>query len=579
MILAAAVAGLGAACGGNDDGGDVVPMSLTIEPADAVFTVTNGVAVKQSYTVTVTYSDGNKVDATQYALLKLVDPQYGEFSRAELEVNGNGAGVTRVTAQVDKLTGDTGLTVYVKKSIVDPGLPDTLPGQFENATEDPALAPAIKYPADKVLVSPNIGSFDVHWTSANTNVFQMRMRNEFIDVVRYTTGLTPPSNERFWTAFAPSEWFPIASTKTQLKLELAAMNTNDPTKKGTAAPQVVDVTNENTRGGIYYWTTTDPASILRYDVEKPEVPPSKLFETGAEPGGAGTCHGCHALSKDGSKLAMTLDGGNGRGVAINVIDRALDIAVNTNMRWNFATYTPDAKKLLTVYEGALTLRDGAGGAPLASIPNSAADKKATHPDLSPDGTSLVNAECGTASNDAFRVNCGLVIRPFDVAGNAAGAIKPLVAAGEGGLNSFYPSFSPDGKWIAFSRSAANEDAYNAVTAETWIIKADGSAPPIKLAAADKDQAGRTNSWPRWVPFSQTFGASNEPLFYLTFSSMRPYGVRLPTGGRPQIWMTPFFPARAEAGQDPSGPSFRLPFQSVANGNHIAQWTQAIVVIE
>lgn len=578
-MLLAAVAGLGAACGSNDNGGDVVPMSVTIEPADASFTITNDVAVKQNYTVTVTYSDGKKVDATQYAILKLADPQFGDFDRAELNVTGGGAGVTRISAQVDTITGDTGLTVYVKKSILDPGLPDTLPGQFESATEDASLAPAIKYPADQVLISPNVGSFDVHWTTANTNVFQLRMRNEFVDVIRYTTGLTPPTNERFWTALTPNEWYPLASTKARLKLEVAAMNTNDPTKKGTSPAQVVDVTNENTRGGIYYWTTTTPASILRYDAEKPNDPPSKLFQAGQEPGGAGTCHGCHALSKDGSKLAMTLDGGNGRGVSVDVATRGLDVAVADSMRWNFATFTPDAKKLLTVFDGNLTLRDTNGGAPLGDIPNSADNKKATHPDLSPDGTQLVNAECGVGDNDAFRVNCGLVIRPFDVAGNTAGAIKPLVAAGEGGMNSYYPSFSPDGKWVAFSRSAAGVSAYNAASAETWIIKADGSAPPIKLTAADKDQAGRTNSWPRWVPFAQSFGPTNEPLFYLTFSTMRPYGVRLPTGGRPQIWMTPFFPARAEAGQDPSGPSFHLPFQSVANGNHIAQWTQAVVVIE
>lgn len=48
-------------------------------------------------------------------------------------------------------------------------------------------------------------------------------------------------------------------------------------------------------------------------------------------------------------------------------------------------------------------------------------------------------------------------------------------------------------------------------------------------------------------------------------------------GGPQIWMTPVFPARAAAGQDPSGNAFRVPFQDVGTSNHIAQWTQAVVV--
>ena len=32
--------------------------------------------------------------------------------------------------------------------------------------------------------------------------------------------------------------------------------------------------------------------------------------------------GCHALSRDGTKIAMTLDGAGGRGAIFNVADRA-----------------------------------------------------------------------------------------------------------------------------------------------------------------------------------------------------------------------------------------------------------------
>jgi hypothetical protein len=42
-------------------------------------------------------------------------------------------------------------------------------------------------------------------------------------------------------------------------------------------------------------------------------------------------------------------------------------------------------------------------------------------------------------------------------------------------------------------------------------------------------------------------------------------------------MAPFFPDKALAGQDPTGPAFRMPFQLLESGNHIAQWTQAVVI--
>lgn len=556
---------------GNSDKPQPYLVSLAIVPAELSVTVVNGQPVTQDYQVFVTDSEGKTDEVTELVILKLADERYGAFTGAKLAISGLGAGPTKVMASLETVSAEAALTVYVKKQLVDGDLPATTPNDFDNATEDPQLAPTIRYPLDRILVPPNIGKFEVHWQST-ASVFELRMRNTYVDVRRYTKGLTPPAPQPFWAAFELAEWSPIASSKEQLTLEVAGMTPQLPGKKGTSVRQVVDVTNENTRGGIYYWAS-GPGAVMRYDVGKPSVPAARMFAAGQVPGTGNNCHGCHTLSKDGSKLAMTIDGGNGLGTAVNVADRLPTIAVGANQRWNFATFSPDNQKLLTVYGGAMTLRATTGGAVLATLPNSTS-RFATHPEISPDGTKLVNTECAVAgANDAFSSQCGLVIRSLDLATNSAGAIQVLVPYASG-QESYYPSFSPDGMWIAFTRSAGG--IYDIASAETWLVRADGSAAPIKLATADLDQDNRTNSWARWVPFAQTFGPANETMFYLTFSSKRPFGVRIPTGGVPQIWMTPIFPARALASKDPSGPAFRLPFQDVATGNHIAQWTQAIV---
>jgi hypothetical protein len=44
-------------------------------------------------------------------------------------------------------------------------------------------------------------------------------------------------------------------------------------------------------------------------------------------------------------------------------------------------------------------------------------------------------------------------------------------------------------------------------------------------------------------------------------------------------MTPFFPGRAALGNDPSAKAFRLPFQNLDSSNHIAQWTERVVVLQ
>jgi hypothetical protein len=56
-------------------------------------------------------------------------------------------------------------------------------------------------------------------------------------------------------------------------------------------------------------------------------------------------------------------------------------------------------------------------------------------------------------------------------------------------------------------------------------------------------------------------------------------VRLVNLHRPQIWMTAFVPAAADAQTDPSQPTFRLPFQNIDSNNHIAQWTEQIIVTQ
>jgi hypothetical protein len=66
------------------------------------------------------------------------------------------------------------------------------------------------------------------------------------------------------------------------------------------------------------------------------------------------------------------------------------------------------------------------------------------------------------------------------------------------------------------------------------------------------------------------------MYWITVSSTRDFGVRLVNTRRPQLWMTPFFPARANTQVDPSSKSFRLPFQNIDGNNHIAQWTEQIV---
>jgi Tol biopolymer transport system component len=150
--------------------------------------------------------------------------------------------------------------------------------------------------------------------------------------------------------------------------------------------------------------------------------------------------------------------------------------------------------------------------------------------------------------------------------------KTIVKSAGASENNYYPSFSPDGKWVLFNRAAA--DAYNDAGAEAYVISVDGSIGPIALGNANSTTANQTNSWPRWNPF-----IAHEPtgdLMYLTFSSTRDYGIELVGANQPQIWMAAFDPAKAQMNLDPSAAAFWMPYQDVKSHNHIAQWTATFI---
>lgn len=553
-----------AACGPSGGGDDAAEDAATIEvrPATATLTVMNGVAVEQPYTAHLIFPDGSERDVTAEAEFTVAEGFVGFFQDSTLVANGAGRG--RLVATREGKAGEAVVEVFARDVRVPDGVPPNAPDLFDAATDDPARLALIIYPSDATIVPPNLGDFDVHWSDATgSDLFEIKLATYYADVRVYATGNAAAGA---WLAFLLEEWTLIAQS------ELGA--TIDVTVRGLtqAAPQtsshaaiVVRNSRQDIEGGIYYWAATNTSGvdgIFRHDMGRPgqEAEP---FYTRTE---AGRCVACHALSRDGTKMAVTYDGGNGSANVIDVASRTTVMA--TDSAWNFATFTPDASRLLTVSSGVLSLRDPATAAVITTVPTSG---YSTHPDFSPEGDRIVYVRTDAPSADWYFTGGAIVTQTYGP-GDTFGGEVPLVPSSP---NNYYPSLSPDGEWVLFNRSG--EDAYDDGSAELWVVKVDGSVGPLRLDLANIG-AGLTNSWARWAPFEGTYGETDEPIFWLTFSSKRAFGVRL-AAGRPQIWMTPFFPGRAAAGSDPTAPGFRLPFQDIDSSNHIAQWTETVVPVE
>lgn len=554
--------------GGDDDDAGLAGATLEIAPDDVTISVVDGVGPDQEYTAIIHYQDGSTADVSADTSYSVDDARLGSFDGSVFTAHGATGGESTVRAAYRGVLDTATITVDVTEHRVIGSAPADAPTWFDGATENAGLAPTIVYPADGTMVPPNLGDFEVHWTdSAGCDLFEVRLTSSHVDLRLYVTG-TP--NQGSWAAYLPEEWSTAGGSTRggTLQSTVRGMVSSATDSAGTSTPVDVDVTDQEVEGGIYYWAASgDPYGIFRHDMGRPGEPAEQYY-TSAE---SGRCVACHVLSRDGTKMAVTYDGGNGAAAMVDVASRGIDYGEDPYF-WNFATFEPDGDRILTVSKGLMTLRDTATGNSLGTVTTPGG--YGTHPDFSPDGDAIVYVAPSSPGSDWDFTGGAIITQSFDPGSGTFGSPVTLVAAGA--QNNYYPSWSPDAQWILFNRSNG-EESYDAASAQLWLVKADGSQAPFQLATPDLG-TGLTNSWARWAPFEQALGEETpEPFFWFTFSSKRAFGVRMAQGARPQVWMAPFFPGRV--GGEPSAPAFRLPFQDLATSNHIAQWTEEVVPID
>jgi hypothetical protein len=555
--------------GGNGGTGG---MGLNIVPANATVDITGGSPATLAFQLI-----DNGDDVTSHAVFSVDNGTLGSFSGATFTAYGSAAGVTTIHGAVNGQSTSTSLTVRMKQIVIAPGAPADAPSKF-SGPPDLSIAPAMVYPPDGVLIPPNLNELEVQFTRApSTQLFEIGFSSPALDLLIYAP-CTPVGNG---CGFLPDDptWQLLAHAATSQTVTLSLRATDGAGGPvGVAAPRQLSFADEELQGGLYYWAAASGA-IYRYDFGLRGQKAENFYT----PQSAGaTCVGCHALSRDGSRIAVGLN------VPGPATLRLLDVATRKTLYEsaggpgfsggsNFETLSPDGTAVLTNSGADLALHDSATGNPLGSSP---AITNGTMPDWSADGMNVVFAR-PAASLCPIPNFCGsqpgvdgASLFLSAVNGMSFGAPTQLVPGGA--TNNYYPSFSPDGAFVAFNRS--NGNSYDAPDARVLVVPTTGGAQPVDLGAVNTQQG---NSWPKFAPFVQHF--QGKTIFWLTFSSRRDYGLRLlnSASGSPvaQIWMVAVSPDRLmvneTGGTDAGYPPFWLPFQDISTGNHIAQWTQKV----
>jgi WD40-like Beta Propeller Repeat len=608
--------GLGTGTGTNPDAGsgsspESEVVSISINPQAQTLYVDGGSSVSQTYQVTGSFSDVHTSDVTAMVELSATPSQVGSWVGSTFTASGTQGGVVLVTGILEGAAAQATLTLVMQAIAVDPnspGLPSS-PGQSFNGPPDALHPLKLVYPYSGVVIPPNLSAMQFHFVpNPGETIFELVFQNGLTQSTVFFTcdqwrlnggcAFTPPT--QFWTGLANTN-------RGSGPMSVIVKGSSGPnTSVAASAPISIEFAPDDILGAIYYWTTTNNSAIMRFDFGQSQT----QAQTVLAPSSAtdNQCVGCHALSRDGSKMVAELDGQNdGRLVLFDVATGQRQGSILPSHTSIFESWNPDGSQFVGVYGDSgstdfnLLLFDGSNpeNPPQDIQETGSSTHPADHPDWSADGNSIVFTSVGPAGSP--RTNQRFWGGAIHMVSNGTGTVGwgapvELVPAMDGGVgNRYYPAFAPDSSMVVFCQSICplgNEtdvdcDADSDPSATLYAVAPLPGAQPVALANANQspnpgDTPGRlTNSFPKWSPFTGAGVEGGSKLMWMTFSSTRNYGLLVPpppaiTGeaiASSFLWMVAVDPAKLSQGLDPSYPPFVLPVQQFTTSNHIGQWTE------
>jgi WD40-like Beta Propeller Repeat len=466
-------------------------------------------------------------------------------------------------------------------------LPPDVERAFADARVDPGPGPALVYPTPETMFPPNIARILFQWTASSGNVFRVHFETTKGKLDVYTDGVhatcaKAETGVKCWESAADTLLpYLDAALGGSITFRISALDAAMPGTVWQSPIYAVHVAPKRVGGAIYYWSTT-ARGVRRGTLDGREAA-DYLTPDEAK----GQCVACHTLSRSGKRLSIALPG-DLLGLA-DVVDTVPPVTFGPstqgfsgeNIAASWATFSPDETRLIVAGQGVLSVRDARTAKMIGAAIALPAKMTGSMPDWAPDGKHLVFAASLDATPDRVARHLqGSSIAWLSAAGEGFSGLE-IIAASRGvvsdacvGKESYAnPMFSPDSRWLAFSRGDCESEADP--SAEIILTAAQPNAPKLPLTRANTAVGGKVlarlqNGMPTWAP------SHDASIGWIAFTSARDYGLVLAQGskigvGMHQLWIAAVDLEKTASG-DPSYPAFRLPAQDLTENNHRPFWT-------
>ena len=579
--------------------------SIDIQPARLETTVQVGANATQTFSVTAVIN-GQTEDITAECSFFLGDSAAGSFVGSTLTLLPRSTN-TEITASCRGVQGTAPLLVSLDGTFTLGDAPSNSAELFASATviadSEKLRTPRIEYPLDDAVAPRNIPQVEAQWTAADNDLFHLRIRGPRLAIDVYTTEVEFQLDQASWLLLADS------SAGETITYSVEGTEVDAPEEKFVSDEVKLRLSRDRiNETALYYWASSEGALMNQTfgDVDAP----TRV---------RGNCTSCHSLSRAGTRIAYSrcvdddcVDSIYGGFMRYN---RETDTWVDTvdaddrEFHGSYATFAPvgnpfpddsQAVALFAMQDGYLELfNPDTGDVVTSNAPDMTAihptrdvRRTATMPDWSPDGTLVAFASTPNPNQWIDVSESAIALMDYTFAGGTHNFSRSrFLIEGEltltGGTynNFFFPTFSPDGRLIAFNAARSSWRTFvDARSNGARIGLTDLQGNVFDLVALN-GPGDLNTTWARWAP------VTNTDFLWIAFSSERDYGHRVTEASSPesckrdgvrtckQIWISAIEKNPSATGGDPSHVPVWLPGQATDATNISPYWTLTTTTLE